>query len=157
MYTYKQVEEMLKSYQTIKAEIKNIELDIQDIEKNAGFKGMNDDPKPSTPTYRFNSSVENDALSISREKAISKLKVARNDRQREIDRIENMLSILSEQDEEIIRLRYFKRVPISIIANKLDRTSGQVSYRRRCAISDMINILNISKKVVWMKNRIKTI
>lgn len=148
MYTYKQVEEMLKSYQTIKAEIKNIELDIQDIEKNAGFKGTTDDPRPSTPTYRFNSNVENDALSISREKAISKLKVARNDRQREIDRIENMLSVLSEQDEEIIRLRYFKRVPMSIIANKLDRTIGQVSYRRRCAISDMINILNISKKVV---------
>lgn len=80
MYNTKQVEHMLKAYQVIKAEIRNIELDLQDIDNNIGFKGASNDPKPSTPTYQFNSSVENEALSISRCKAIDNLKMAKNER-----------------------------------------------------------------------------
>ncbi len=143
MYNFKQVEQMLKEYPVIKAEIKNIELDIQEIENMIGFKGVSDNPKPSTPTYKFNSCVENEALSITREKAISKLKVEKANRLKKIERIENALSILSENDGEIIRLYYFKQMPITAISYKLDRTRGQVYKRKSYAVNSMINVLNI--------------
>lgn len=143
MYNFKQVEQMLKEYPVIKAEIKNIELDMQEIENMVGFKGTSDDPRPSTPTYQFSSSVENEALSITREKAISKLKIERTNRLKKIERIENALSILSENDDEIIRLYYFKQMPIVAISYKLDRTRSQVYKRRSYAVSSMVNVLNI--------------
>lgn len=143
MYNFKHVETMLKEYPVIKAEIKNIELDMQEIENTVGFKGTSDDPRPSTPTYQFNSIVENEALSLTVEKAISKLKRERANRLKKIERIENALSILSENDDEIIRLYYFKQMPIVAISYKLDRTRSQVYKRRSYAVSSMVNVLNI--------------
>ena len=148
MYDFKQVEKMLKDYPIIKAEIKSIEIDMEEIEKSIGFRGASDDPKPSTPTYAFSSPVESEALSIGRQKAINNLKAEKLARQKKIDRIENALSILSEKDEEIVRLYYFKQMPITSIAYKLDRARSQVYKRKSYAVSSMVNILNIGLKVI---------
>ncbi len=148
MYNFKQVEQMLKDYPVIKAEIKNIDMDLIEVENSIGLKGISDNPRPSTPTYKFNSSVENEVISPTREKMINHLMKEKNIRQKKIDRIENALSILSEKDEEIVRLYYFKQMPIAAIAYKLDRTSSQVYRRRSYAVSSMVNILNIGMNML---------
>lgn len=145
MYTYKQIEEMLKIYPTIKAEIKNIEMDMLEIENNVGFKGASDDPKPSTPTYQFSSTVENEALSISKDRLLSNLKEEKKKRQRKIDRIENAMSILSEIEEEIISLYYFKKSNVTSISHKIDRDNSQVYRKKKYAIRKMADIMNVSR------------
>lgn len=153
MYDFKQVEKMLKDYPTIKAEIKMIEIDIEEIERTIGFRGNNDDPKPSTPTYAFNSPVESEALNVRREKAINNLKAEKVERQKKIEKIENALSILSEKDEEIVRLYYFKKMSLTAISYKLDRTRSQVYRRKSNAISSMMGILNVSFKSIQKCNK----
>ena len=148
MYNFKQVEEMLKEYPMLKAEIKSIDLEMEDIEKSIGFKGASDDPKPSTPTYAFSSPVETEVLSVGREKAISRLKSEKMARLKKIERIENALSILSEKDEEIVRLYYFKQMPITSISYKLDRTRSQVYKRKSYAVNSMVSILNVALKAI---------
>ncbi|ADZ83572.1 phage transcriptional regulator, RinA family [Cellulosilyticum lentocellum] len=145
MYTYKQIEEMLKIYPVIKAEIKNIEMDMLEVENNVGFRGATDDPKPSTPTYQFNSNVENEALSISRDRLLSNLKEEKKKRQRKIDRIENAMSILSEIEEEIISLYYFKKSSMTSISYKIDRDKSQVYRKKKYAIKKMADIMNVSR------------
>lgn len=145
MYTYKQIEEMLKIYPIIKAEIKNIEMDMLEVENNVGFKGASDDPKPSTPTYHFSSAVENEALSISRDRLLSNLKEEKKKRQRKIDRIENAMSILSEIEEEIISLYYFKKSSMTSISYKIDRDKSQVYRKKKYAIKKMADIMNVSR------------
>ena len=145
MYTYKQIEEMLKIYPVIKAEIRNIEMDMLEVENNLGFKGESDDPKPSTPTYQFSSIVENEALSLSRDKLLSNLKEEKKKRQRKIDRIENAMSILSEIEEEIISLYYFKKSSVSSISHKIDRDNSQVYRKKKYAIRKMADIMNVSR------------
>ena len=145
MYTYKQIEEMLKVYPVIKAEINNIEMDMLEIENNVGFKGVSDDPRPSTPTYQFNSTVENEALSISRDRLLSNLKEEKKKRQRKIDRIENAMSILSEIEEEIISLYYFKKSSMTSISYKIDRDKSQVYRKKKYAIRKMSDIMNVSR------------
>lgn len=148
MYSTKQVEQMLKNYQVIKAEIRNIELDLQDIENNIGFKGASGDPKPSTPTYQFNSVVENEALSISRDRVINNLKKEKNERVKKIERIENALSILTGREEEVIRMYYFKKYSASFIARQLDRTRCQVYKIKTSALKRMEDVLNTGQKMI---------
>ena len=148
MYSTKQVEEMLQNYQVIKAEIRNIELDLQDIENNIGFRGASNDPRPSTPTYQFNSVVENEALSISREKAIESLKKAKHERVKNIERIENALSILTGKEEEVIRMYYFKKYSATFIARNLDRTRCQVYKIKSFALKRMVDVLNTGQKMI---------
>lgn len=145
MYTYKQIEEMLKIYPVIKAEIRNIEMDMLEIENNVGFKGASDDPKPSTPTYQFSSIVENEALSINREKLLSNLKEEKKKRQKKIDRIENAMSVLSEIEEEIISLYYFKKSSVASISYKIDRDTSRVYRKKKYAIRKMADIMNVSR------------
>lgn len=136
---------MLKIYPVIKAEIKNIEMDMLEVENNVGFRGATDDPKPSTPTYQFNSNVENEALSISRDRLLSNLKEEKKKRQRKIDRIENAMSILSEIEEEIISLYYFKKSSMTSISYKIDRDKSQVYRKKKYAIKKMADIMNVSR------------
>lgn len=145
MYTYKQIEEMLKIYPVIKAEIRNIEMDMLEVENNVGFKGMTDDPKPSTPTYQFSSIVENEALSINREKLLNNLKEEKKKRQKKIDRIENAMSVLSEIEEEIISLYYFKKSSVTSISYKIDRDNSRVYRKKKYAIRKMADIMNVSR------------
>ncbi|MFQ4424442.1 hypothetical protein ACVCBY_19210, partial [Clostridioides difficile] len=76
---FKKVEGRLHHYKFLSAEIKNLELDIESRENEIfGCKAVGYDEKVS-PTYAFNSSVENEI--IKKERDITRLKKLKKDKE----------------------------------------------------------------------------
>ncbi|HBH0813338.1 TPA: hypothetical protein KR642_003957, partial [Clostridioides difficile] len=79
------------------AEIKNLELDIESRENEIfGCKAVGYDEKVS-PTYAFNSTVENEI--IKKERDITRLKKLKKDKEIEKKKIENALTCLDIREE----------------------------------------------------------
>lgn len=138
MRKYEEVEELLYSYNTLKAEIRDIELDIESIENDyVGLVGGGADYiKASSATYKFNSIVENEI--VSKEKRLGYLKKLKRLKEIQLEKIHNMLTMLTEEQKEIIELRYFKKYKISAIACNLD-VSEETIKKNRLMILGMLN------------------
>jgi len=112
---YKGVESNLYNYKAIKAEIKNIDLELQELEnEGAGCKAITYEEKPA-PTNKFNSVVENEALKAEQlRKRKHKLEV-------QLEKIDNALETLSDDEMNLVELRYFKKLQFKVIAQIIDR------------------------------------
>ncbi|KGN00326.1 siderophore-interacting protein [Clostridium botulinum] len=103
---YRKTEGVLYNYTDIKTEIKNTEIDIQELKADyEGVSGVSYEER-SAPTNKFNSSVENELLR--KEKLIKKLTREKNSKQRLIDKIDNALDPLDETEKKIIEYRCIK-------------------------------------------------
>ena len=118
MSLYKATEYYLYNYKSMKAEIKNIDLEIEQMEY-VGCSGISYDEKTS-PTNQFSSSVENEV--VSREKRIVILNQSRRETLMKVNKIDNALETLEPRDLEIIKLRYFDNLNNRIIAIRLELT-----------------------------------
>lgn len=104
MNKYKIVESMLYNYRTLKAEIINIELEIEHVKNEyAGVSGLTYSEK-SSPTNAFNSIVENEV--INKDKRIIQLEHIKRYKEIEIIKIDNAIESLEEVHQKIIKLRY---------------------------------------------------
>ncbi|SKA89591.1 hypothetical protein SAMN05428976_11334 [Clostridium sp. USBA 49] len=111
----------LQRYRVLKAEIKNIELDLEELHEaeNIGPSGINYDEKLS-PTYKFNSMTENEAISIADKSQM--LESLKRSKERELERIDNALSILDDKEREVIELKHIKGCRWDTVTYKLDRS-----------------------------------
>lgn len=116
MNLYKKTEALLYSYKTLIAEVKNLQLEIDEIEY-IGCGAINYEEK-AAPTNSFNSIVENEVLS--RDKQLSKLKKAIFLKENKIKRMDNALESLDERSRELIKLRYFDKLNYRAISRKVD-------------------------------------
>lgn len=115
MKYYKGVESNLYNYKAIKAEIKNIDLELQELViKGAGCKAIGYEEK-SAPTNKFNSVVENETLRI------DQLKDKRHKLKVQLEKINNALETLSDDEMNLVELRYFKKLQFKVIAQIIDR------------------------------------
>lgn len=136
MNLYKKAEKMLYDYPYLKIEVKNLELDIEELKSEfEGVRSISYDEK-SGPTNKFNSDVENEI--IIREKKISNLIKLKNSKERQILKINNILSILSEDEKKIIELRYFKNLHFKEISSVLANSEKNLMRKRKKVISDKI-------------------
>lgn len=104
---YKKTDGVLFNYKTIKAEIDNLELDIDELKEQVnGVSGISYEEKTG-PTNKFSSSVENEILK--KEKEINKLLRERSSKKRLISKIDNAMETLNEDEKRIIELRCFER------------------------------------------------
>ncbi|SHE61804.1 siderophore-interacting protein [Clostridium fallax] len=100
---YRKTEGILYNYIDIKTEIKNTEIDIQELKAEyEGVSGISYEER-STPTNKFNSSVENELLR--KENLIKKLIREKDSKQRLINKIDNALEPLDEIERKIIEYR----------------------------------------------------
>lgn len=103
---YKRTDGVLFNYKAIKAEISNIELDIEELnEQIDGVSGITYEEKTGA-TNKFNSSVENEVLK--KEKEINRLLREKRSKERLISKIDNAVETLDEDEKEIIKLRCFE-------------------------------------------------
>lgn len=145
--TGKQIEAMLYNYNTLKAEVVDIELDIDTLENDyTVLKGSGDNGKPSTPTNAFTSAVENEV--ISRDKKISELKRAKTLKEIQVKRVENMLTILRDDERELVELKYFRKIRCKMIAYKMNLCEEAIRKNNALIISSLANFLN---KKSWEK------
>lgn len=133
---YKIVEGMLYNYKKIEVEIKNLELDIEELQNDySGVTGISYEER-SAPTNKFNSSVENEV--ISREKKIRYSKALKRSKEIQIERIDNMLSILPDDEYNLIKLRYFKGLQFKEIAEMLCKSDIYLITLRKKIINEKL-------------------
>ena len=139
MNLYKKTEYFLYNYKMMKAEIKNIDLEIEQMEY-LGCAGISYEEK-SAPTNTFNSSVENEV--IIREKRIAILNQSKRETMMKINKIDNALETLEPRDLDIIKLRYFNNLNNRIIAVRLDLTEEWICTLKASVINKLSTLINV--------------
>lgn len=139
MDLYKKTEYFLYNYKMMKAEIKNIDLEIEQMEY-IGCSAISYEEK-SAPTNKFNSSVENEI--VSREKRIASLEHLKKEKIMIINKIDNALETLDQRDLEIIKLRYFNNINNRSISMKLDLTEEWICTLKTNAVNKLSGLINI--------------
>ncbi|MDT8717620.1 sigma-70 family RNA polymerase sigma factor [Clostridium sp. 19966] len=137
----KEVIEVLKGYRTLKAEIIALELDIEELhdEENLGPEAISYQERTGK-TYKFSSSTENQAINLIDK--VQKLENEKRKKQREIERIENALSILDENEKDVLEMKHLRGYKWDVITCRLDR-----SYQQ-CKRIESKAIRRISKMIV---------
>lgn len=141
---YRKIEGMLYSYPKVKAEIENIKIDIEELNDVIGIKGASDNQiKPSTPTYAFNSNVENEVINRDEKLQENTLNLQRllRSKERFIKKIDNSLATLKDDEMKLVEFKYFKRYKLDYIAGVLDLSINTVVRRRKDIILELISIL----------------
>lgn len=114
--------EILNEYRLIEYDIEALRLKI----KENGLKGVIYDDMPKS--NNITSSVENTVLLSEKLNAkIQYLELRKS-------MIDNWLNVLAERDRNIIKMRYIERMPVYMIARKLDLTERQIRYLRSRSI-----------------------
>lgn len=137
------IEEMLYSYPRAKAEIENIKLDLEEIQDIIGIRGSTDSPKGSTPTYAFNSSVENEVINRDEKlpERIEGLNRVLRSKERFIQKVDNALETLNENGKTLIQLKYFKKYTIERVAEFMNVSTSTVIRSRKDVILELMNVL----------------
>lgn len=138
---YKKTEAVLYNYKNIKAEIKNIAIEIEELSQDYRGCGAITYEEKSSPTYKFNSSVENEI--VNREKQIDYLENTKSSKQRLIDKIDNALSTLDERSHKIIELRYFSKQSNKQLAINLNLTEQRVSEIKTEIVNSLTKLIFI--------------
>jgi len=137
--SYKQAEWLLYNYKKLKAEIKNIELEIENIKNTyVGASAIDPEQIPSN-TNKITSLVENEVLE--KERKIERLELIKSKKENQVKKVDNALEILTEDDRKLIELRYFERVPNYKVAMMFNMTEEGCSARKRRIIKSIKDIL----------------
>lgn len=136
---YRKTEAILYNYNKVKAQIKNIELDIENIKNNFNGPGAIVYEERTQSTNRFNSSVENEVLN--RENEINQLERYKRQKEIEILKVDNAIGSLTEREKTIIEMRYFKKYSNIMIAAKLDLTEEYICNIKRNAVNQVLDLL----------------
>ena len=147
MSLYKKAELLLYNYKTMKAEIKNINLEIIELQNEyAGCKATTYEEK-SAPTNKFNSSVENEM--IIRIYRPEELEEKKHKLEVQIEMMDNALGTLSDDEMNLIKLRYFDKLQFKIIGER-------VSMNDIYCISLKTKIINKIIPLIFIRNNLES-
>ena len=137
---YKKAEWLLYNYKKLKAEVKNIEIEIENIKNTyVGASAINTSQETTGATNKITSTVENEILN--KEQRIEYLKSIKKLKENQIEKVDNSLEVLTEEDRKLIELRYFERVPNYKVAQRFNITEEGCSMRKRRIIENIKDIL----------------
>lgn len=130
---YSIVEGILYNLPKLKVEINNLKLDLEEAQEVVGITGASGNERAGSATYAFSSVVENEVIERERvnERHIQGILRELQKKERELKRIENVLSMLTEQEMLLIEMKYFKRYSINRICELLDITTATFIKRRK--------------------------
>ena len=139
---YRSVEGMLYNYRNLKAQIKNIELDIEEKLNNYDtLSAVQYDKDSISKTNKFNSEVENKVIEIDSkeiDKEIKFLQAKKRSKEIQVERIDNILSVLQEEERKLMELRYFNGMQFKDIADILLKSDLYLQQLRRKIIIEKI-------------------
>ena len=137
---YKRAEWLLYNYKKIQAEIKNINIEMEEIKNTySGVSGIDPSQESTGETNKITSSVENEIMN--KEDRINYLENIKTTKENQIKKVDNALEVLTEEDREIIELRYFERIPNYKVAQRFNITEEGCSARKRRIIENIKDIL----------------
>lgn len=141
---YKKTDGVLFNYKSIKAEIFNLQLDIEELQEEIeGVRAISYDEK-SSPTHKFNSSVENEV--IRKEKEMNKLFREKRSKERLIRKIDNALNSLDIEEQEIIKLRCFERESWNKVGMTINKDADYCGKIKRTAVNKLSDLIWVRRK-----------
>lgn len=140
---YRKLEGILYNYKNIIAEIKNIDIEIIDLQQEYTGCGAINYKEKSSPTNKFNSTVENEI--VSKEKQMTYLQNMRDGKQRLINQINNAIEALAENERKLIELRYFDKLHFKEIALRLNINDTYCMQLKSKVINKLIPMIFITK------------
>lgn len=105
---FKSTEGVLYNYQLLKAEIHNLELEIEELKDDYQGVGAISYEEKSGPTNKVTSSIENEILH--KEKLINNLERIKRSKERLLSKINNAIESLNETEQLFIKYRYTSNV-----------------------------------------------
>ncbi len=125
----------IKKYKELKADIVDIDIKIQELEED--MLGVSAQPtgERTGKTYKITSSVEIQAEQYSKEK--DKLLRIRAAKEREIARIDNALTILKEEEKDIVQTALIEQKKYALLEVKYDRTYSRIKQIECEAVKKM--------------------
>ena len=106
----------IKRYKGLKADIKYRELKLEEIEENIiGITAMPTGEKTG-PTYKITSQTETQAIKYSED--TSEIRKEIRELKREVEKIENALTVLNDKEREVIETIYIQNKSRAIIQNR---------------------------------------
>lgn len=134
---YRKTEAILYNYNKVKAQIKNIELDIENLKSEFNGPGAIGYEERTQSTNSFNSSVENEV--ISRDIEINQLERYKRKKEIELLKVDNAVGSLTDREKTIIEMRYFKKYSNIMIAAKLDLTEEYICKIKNVAVNQILD------------------
>lgn len=141
---YKKTDGVLFNYKTIKAEIFNLDLEIEELkEEYVGVSGISYEERTGK-TNAFNSATENEVMK--KEKEITRLLKEKKSKERLISKIDNALETLEEEEKEIIKLRCIERKSWKIVGMITNRDGDYCGKIKRATVNKLSELIWIRKK-----------
>lgn len=137
---YKKVENILYEVPKLKAEIANLQIDLEEIQEVIGIRGASPNEKAGSATYAFSSSVEDEVINREErlEEKVLNLKESIRRRERQVRKVENALEVLNEKELLLVEMRYFKHYSINRVCEILDITTPTFNRRKNGALKDKL-------------------
>lgn len=135
---YKKAEAILYNYPILEAKIKNLELELDELLEYDVLPASSNNIKPGSTTNAISNSVESEVVKRDdnqRAKCIQK-KIKKLQRQKQ--KIENALEALSDDQREIVELKYFKQRSLRWICNEKKIHEVTLSRKRKEIIEKYI-------------------
>lgn len=141
---YRKTDGILYNYRSIKAEIKNLELDIEELKADYEGCGAINYSEKSSPTYAFSSSVENEV--VLKEKRIKRLTREKESKERLVQKVDNALEALKDEKQvQIIKMKYFEGKCFGYISNKLHLDNAYCRRLKNKAVKELSELIFISR------------
>ena len=107
---FKKTEATLYNYRSLEVKIKNIQIDIDDLENDITVRAINYDEKPA-PTNAFHSAVEDEVVRRDEhvKQQIEMLKAKLKYNQNLKAKVDGALEQLTTQEYKLVNLRYFQK------------------------------------------------
>lgn len=129
------VVERIKKYKELKADIVDIDIKIQELDEEMLGVGSIAYEERTGKTYKITSSTEQQAeRHLEKRDKLLKLKTAK---EREIARIDNALTILKEEEREIVETALIEQKKYSLLEIKYNRTYSRIKQIEGDAVRKM--------------------
>lgn len=141
MAQYKELENILYNYPSLKIEVKNLYIDLEEVTEVIRVYGESGAPDTGGPAYIFNSAVENEFIGREgslKDKAEHIIRLIRS-KERRIQKIENAISLLDAESIEFIKLRYWENIKIEHIASQYNLAKTAL-YKRKDKILEELSL-----------------
>jgi len=125
----------IKKYKELNADIRHIELRLQELEEEMlGVSGQGIEERTGK-TYKITSSVEQQAEKLMEKK--EELLKNKSMKEREIKRIDNAMTVLLDEEREIIQEAYIEHKKYWRLEEKLNLTYSRIKQIEKEAIKKM--------------------
>lgn len=130
----------IKRYKELKADIVDIDIKLQELEEDVlGVTGIGLEERTGK-TYKITSSVEQQAGKHLEEK--DRLLKLRASKEREIARIDNALTVLKEEERDIVETALIEQKKYGLLEIKYNRTYSRIKQIEGEAVKKMEKYLD---------------